>query len=98
MTPEEIKTALEDLPGWKLVEVDQMLQLEKAYSFKDFAEALAFTNQVGALAEKEDHHPALLTEWGKVTLNWWSHSAKGVTENDLKLAAMVEELTRINPG
>jgi 4a-hydroxytetrahydrobiopterin dehydratase len=97
MTPEEIKTALEDLPGWKLVEVDQMLQLEKAYSFKDFAEALAFTNQVGALAEKEDHHPALLTEWGKVTLNWWSHSTKGVTENDLKLAAMVEELTRIDP-
>lgn len=92
MTSEEIKTALENLPGWKLVENNQVLQIEKAYSFKNFVEALAFTNQVGALAEKEDHHPAILTEWGKVTLNWWSHSANGVTENDLKMAAMVEQL------
>ena len=92
MTSGEIKTALEDLPGWKLVDVEQVLQLEKAYKFKNFAEALVFTNQVGALAEREDHHPAILTEWGKVTLNWWSHSANGVTENDLKMAAMVEQL------
>ena len=95
MTSGEIKTALEDLPGWKLVDVEQVLQLEKAYKFKNFAEALVFTNQVGALAEREDHHPAILTEWGKVTLNWWSHSANGVTENDLKMAAKVELLVNL---
>lgn len=95
MTSEEIKTALENLPGWKLVENNQVPQLEKAFKFNNFAEALAFTNEVGVLAERADHHPAILTEWGKVTLNWWSHSANGVTENDLKMAAKVELLVNL---
>ena len=54
---EEIAAALQSLDGWEVIEVDGVFRLRKSYAFKNFAEALAFTNQVGALADAEDHHP-----------------------------------------
>jgi 4a-hydroxytetrahydrobiopterin dehydratase len=62
------------------------------FRFEDFAQALAFTNAVGELAEAENHHPALLTEWGRVTVTWWTHVARGVTRSDLAMAAKTDEL------
>ena len=54
------------------------------------AQALAFTNKVGELAEAEDHHPAILTEWGLVTVTWWTHKVKGLHRNDLIMASKTD--------
>ncbi|MEP0825876.1 MAG: 4a-hydroxytetrahydrobiopterin dehydratase, partial [Nitrososphaera sp.] len=67
---------------------------EKSFAFKDFAEALAFTNRVGAIAEQEGHHPDILTEWGKVTVSWWTHKIKGLHKNDFIMAAKTDALLR----
>jgi 4a-hydroxytetrahydrobiopterin dehydratase len=75
-----------------VIEVDQVKRLEKVFKFKNFSEALEFTNRVGALAEQEDHHPALLTEWGKVTVNWWTHKIKGLHRNDFIMAAKTDRM------
>jgi 4a-hydroxytetrahydrobiopterin dehydratase len=75
-----------------LIERDGIPRLERVFKFKNFAQALAFTNQVGALAEAEDHHPAILTEWGKVTVSWWTHKIKGLHQNDFIMAARTDGL------
>ena len=72
--------------GWRMVERDGIRRLERAFTFANFAEALAFTNKVGVLAETSGHHPALLTEWGKVTVTWWTHKIGGLHRNDFVMA------------
>lgn len=74
--------------GWE--EVDGALQRELA--FEDFAQALAFVNRVGALAEAEDHHPDISIHWNTVTLRWWTHAQSAITERDFELAALTNEL------
>ncbi|MBV9691739.1 MAG: 4a-hydroxytetrahydrobiopterin dehydratase [Ktedonobacteraceae bacterium] len=66
--------------------------LERVFTFKNFVEALAFSNKVGELAEQEGHHPALLSEWGKVTVTWWTHAMKGLHKNDFVMAACTDQL------
>lgn len=88
----EIAKALSELPEWSLIQIDEVQQLTRIYTFKNFVNALEFTNQVGAIAEEFNHHPALFTEWGKVTVNWWTHKIKGLHENDLIMAAKTEKL------
>lgn len=66
--------------------------LEKTWTFKDFADALAFTNQVGAVAEAESHHPDIYLAWGKVQIKIWTHKIDGLTENDFILAAKIESI------
>ena len=79
------------VPEWGVVEVDGVKRLERTYKFKNFAQALNFTNRVGETAEAEDHHPSLLTEWGKVTVTWWTHKIKGLHQNDFIMAAKTDE-------
>jgi 4a-hydroxytetrahydrobiopterin dehydratase len=66
--------------------------LERSYEFGDFAEALAFVNRVGALAERENHHPDVEIHWNRVTLRWWTHVSDTVTERDYELAAKANEV------
>jgi 4a-hydroxytetrahydrobiopterin dehydratase len=75
--------------GWKVVDEHH---LEKAYSFKDFREALAFTNRVGELAEKQGHHPDIYLAWGRVELKIWTHKIDGLTQSDFVLAAKADEI------
>lgn len=83
------KTLLAQLPaGWKIAEGKR---IEKEFKFPDFKSALAFTNEVGKIAEKEAHHPDVHLAWGKVKLVIWTHSVDGLSENDFVLAAKVEE-------
>jgi 4a-hydroxytetrahydrobiopterin dehydratase len=91
-TEEEIAAYHKQVPDWEIVERDGVQQLERVFKFKNFVQALAFTNRVGDLAEAEDHHPALLTEWGKVTVTWWTHAAKGLHKNDFITAAKTDQL------
>ncbi|HET6231479.1 MAG TPA: 4a-hydroxytetrahydrobiopterin dehydratase [Longimicrobiaceae bacterium] len=79
------------VPGWTLGEKDGVPRIERVFRFPDFATALAFTNRVGAAAEKEGHHPALLTEWGRVTVTWWTHDVGGLHRNDFVMAAKADE-------
>ena len=80
------------IPDWQIIERDQINRLERQYRFANFVQAMAFTNQVGELAEEEAHHPALLTEWGKVTVTWWTHKIKGLHRNDFIMAAKTDAL------
>lgn len=91
-TEAEITQMLPQIPEWQIMEIDGMNQLKREYQFDNFVDALAFTNKVGELAESEGHHPALLTEWGKVTVRWWTHKIRGLHVNDFIMAAKTDEL------
>ena len=91
LTPEEIGEVRRQTPEWEVVPRAGVETLERAFSFPDFAAALAFTNTVGALAEEQGHHPALLTEWGRVTVTWWTHAVHGLHRNDFIMAAKTDE-------
>ena len=75
------------LPGWRTCEKDGELRLEKIFQFENFSQAVAFTDQIAQAANGEDHHPAILTEWGKVTVTWWTHKIKCLHQNDFIMAA-----------
>lgn len=77
--------------GWKIVKKHH---LEKEYKFKNFKDALAFTNKVGALAEKVQHHPDIYLAWGEVKLTLWTHSVDGLTEGDFIFAAKVDKIRK----
>lgn len=92
LTNEEIARFTPEAPDWSLVVREDILRLERVFKFKNFVQALEFTNRVGALAEEQGHHPALLTEWGRVTVTWWTHKIKGLHRNDFIMAAKTDEL------
>lgn len=83
---------LTELPQWEIRRVDAVDQLVRVFKWKNFAQALAFATQVAALAEKNNHHPALLIEWGKTTVSWWTHSLGGLHNNDFIMAARCDVL------
>jgi 4a-hydroxytetrahydrobiopterin dehydratase len=91
LTGAEIEELRPRIPDWRVVERDGVKRLERAFKFDDFAQALAFTNRVGKQAEEEGHHPALLTEWGKVTVTWWTHKIGGLHRNDFIMAARTDD-------
>ncbi|MBI3911337.1 MAG: 4a-hydroxytetrahydrobiopterin dehydratase [Armatimonadetes bacterium] len=91
LTEEEIAALRPQVPDWQIMARDGILRLERAFTFPNFAEALAFTHRVGELAEAEGHHPAILTEWGRVTVSWWTHKIGGLHRNDFIMAAKTDE-------
>jgi 4a-hydroxytetrahydrobiopterin dehydratase len=92
VTEDEIAELSPEVPDWELVEVDGVKRLRRVFSFDDFGQALEFTNKVGAAAEAEGHHPALLTEWGRTTVTWWTHKIRGLHRNDFIMAAKTDQL------
>ncbi len=92
VTDAEMAELRPQVPEWSVEERGGVRRLERVFPFPDFASALAFTNRVGAIAEAEGHHPALLTEWGKVTVGWWSHKIGGLHRNDFVMAAKTDEV------
>jgi 4a-hydroxytetrahydrobiopterin dehydratase len=93
LTNSEISQLRDSVPDWALAERDSIKRLERVFKFKNFAEALAFTNKLGTLAESEGHHPAILTEWGRVTVTWWTHKIRGLHKNDFIMAAKTDSLS-----
>ena len=87
LTEAEVANLHLQVQEWSVVERDGIKRLERTFRFKNFAEALAFTDRVGKVAEENGHHPALLTEWGRVTVTWWTHKIKGLHRNDFIMAA-----------
>lgn len=94
VTAAETEELRPQVPDWSVVERDGVPRLERVFEFPDFAQALEFTNRVGAVAEEQGHHPALLTEWGRVTVGWWTHKIRGLHRNDFVMAARTDEVAR----
>jgi 4a-hydroxytetrahydrobiopterin dehydratase len=92
VTQAEIAEFAPQVPDWQIVERESIQRLERVFKFKNFVQALAFTHRVGELAESEGHHPAILTEWGKVTVTWWTHKIRGLHRNDFIMAARTDQL------
>lgn len=76
-------------PAWQVVNGHH---LERQFKFKDFREALEFTNRLGELAESQGHHPDIYLTWGKVKVSVWTHKVDGLTESDFILAAKTDQL------
>ncbi len=92
LTAEEIQELLPQVPEWDVVEREAEKRLERTFSFDDYRQALTFTNNVGEMAEEQDHHPVLVTEWGKVKVSWWTHAIGGLHRNDFIAAAKTDQI------
>jgi len=92
LTDSEISELHPQIAEWQIKEVDGVKRLERVFKLKNFVEAIAFTNKIGVIAEEEDHHPLIITEWGRVTVQWWTHIVKGLHKNDFIMAAKTDEI------
>jgi len=92
LTESEIAELMPHVLQWQLVTQDNILRLQCVFKLKNYAEALEFTNKIAALAEAEDHHPLIVLEWGRVTVQWWTHVVKGLHKNDFIMAAKTDEI------
>jgi len=94
LSDDELNELRPQIPDWTIVEVNGVPRLERVFKLSNFAEALDLTNRIGALAEAQKHHPAILTEWGKVTVWWWTHKIRGLHRNDVVMAAKTDDAAR----
>lgn len=92
LTEQEIAHFQPQVPEWKVTEAGGEKRLERSFTFRNFAGALDFTNRVGEIAEQQGHHPMICTEWGKVTVSWWTHKIGGLHQNDFVMAARTDLL------
>ncbi len=92
VTEAEIAELHPQVPEWQIVTREGIPHLERVFKFRNFIEAVAFTNKVALIAEKEDHHPLIVTEWGRVSVQWWTHKIKGLHRNDFIMAAKTDGL------
>jgi 4a-hydroxytetrahydrobiopterin dehydratase len=92
----EIEQNQSILPEWKVYDNGGEPRLERTFRFNNFNQAMEFTNELAKLANEENHHPAILTEWGKVTVNWWTHKIRGLHLNDFIMASKTDQLYENN--
>lgn len=92
VTSDDIAALHPQTPEWELTEMDSIPKLARVFQFRDFSQALDFTNRVGELAEEEGHHPRLTTEWGRVRVAWWTHKIRNLHRNDFVMAAKTDEI------
>ena len=92
LNDDEIAKILPQVSGWQVKDIDGINRLERVYKLKDFVQALELANKVGEIAEEEDHHPMLVVEWGRLTVQWWTHVVKGLHKNDFIMAAKTDEI------
>jgi len=91
LTESEIADLMSHVPQWQTVTQDTILRLQRVFKFKNYSQAVEFTNKIAAIAEEEDHHPLIVLEWGRVTVQWWTHVVKGLHRNDFIMAAKTDE-------
>ena len=88
---DEANILLKEIDNWDLLS-EGIKKLKKTFSFSSYKDSLDFTNKVSDMADKEDHHPEITLEWGKVTVVWWSHKIEGLHKNDFICAAKTDQL------
>ena len=91
VTDDEASLLIKEIEDWQLID-DGVKKLKKEFSFSSYNDSINFTNKVANMAEKEDHHPHIVLEWGKVTVVWWSHKIKGLHKNDFICASKTDNL------
>ena len=96
LSSDEIEALMDEVEEWELVD-GNVPKLRRVFEFDDFAKALRFTDRVGRIAEQQDHHPILVTEWGEVTVTWWTHKIDGLHKNDFIMAAKCDHLYAHQP-
>ena len=89
---DELPDLLKQIPDWQSITNDSVLKLNKVFNFDNYSDAISFTNKIAQLAEEEDHHPAILLEWGRVEVTWWTHKIGGLHKNDFIAAAKTDLL------
>ncbi len=87
-----MENRMQDVPGWEAVRVDGVERLMRVFHVDDFADAVALCVKIAMLAEKADHHPSMVVEWGRLQVSWWSHQHKGITQKDFEMAAATSAL------
>ena len=92
VTDEEIAQYQPQIPDWSVKEENQTRYLERSYRLRNFKTALALAQRIGEVAEQENHHPTLIVEWGKLTVQWWTHTIQGLHQNDFVMAAKTDEM------
>ena len=95
VSDEEIHGLLDNVPGWDLVDVKGVPRLKRVIRVEGWDPAVALANRIASLATTGDHHPSILLEWGKVTVQWWTHSIRGLHRNDFIMAAKVNEIMQV---
>ena len=96
LTENEIQDLLPQIPSWKIFEEEEVKKLICSFTFLNYKDSVEFANKVAILAEREDHHPEIILEWGKVTVIWWSHKIMGLHKNDFICAAKTDEIYKVN--
>ena len=89
---DELPDLLKQIPDWQPITDNSVLKLNKVFNFDNYLDAISFTNKIAQLAEDEDHHPAILLEWGRVEVTWWTHKIGGLHKNDFIAAAKTDLL------
>lgn len=92
LSDSEIVELRREIPLWETISESDVNQIYRQFNFRNFKDALEFTNSVGSLAEENGHHPAILTEWGSVTVTYWTHKIKGLHKSDFIMAAKTDKL------
>ena len=90
VTDAEIAEFSLQIPDWEILIEDGIRKLNRAFKFEDFGQAVSFGNRVAELAESEDHHPRITTEWGRVAVTWWTHKIRNLHRNDFIAAAKTD--------
>ena len=92
VTDAEIAELRPSIDDWDMIDESGIPKLDRQFKFSNFVNALQFTNALGELAESEGHHPRLTTEWGRVTVTWWTHKIRNLHRNDFVMAAKTDRL------
>ena len=92
LSKDEINELLNELNNWFLMPDKGIHIISKHFTFKNYLSAIEFANSVASLAEQENHHPRICIEWGKVTIDWWTHIINGLFINDFIMAARCDRI------
>ena len=98
VSKEEADQLLQSIPAWRRETHDGVEKLIRQFHFKEFRQAINFTYKVASMADREDHHPGIFTEWGKVTVYWWTHKINGLHMNDFIMAAKTDIIANQKPS
>jgi 4a-hydroxytetrahydrobiopterin dehydratase len=92
LTKDQIAGLMPRVPGRRVDVIEGVKRLERVYKFPSFANAVAFAKRVADIAEAGEHHPLIMTEWGKVTVRWWTHKIKGLHRNEFTMATKTDRV------
>lgn len=88
----DMKPLLTQVPDWHLIHEDSMDKLVREYRFTDYLKVIDLTHKIGCMGEQMNHHPVMVVEWGKLTVNWWTHVTCGLNRNDFIMAARCDRV------